>query len=1123
MKKQILAIALLFCLLFCTAPSAFAESEMTVGTPKWFSVNPGVTIYSWTGNSWRTSDPSVVSLSPDNTYYCKVTPLKAGRCTISARVSYRYGNRGQYSDSVTASWDIVVKGGGGTTPTPTPQPTKYYTIRYYANGGSGAPSSQSKQEGTSITLSTTQPTWEGYIFQGWATSSTSTTVSYKPGDTYSKNSDLYLYAVWKFDHYVIKYDANSGSGAPSSQSKNEGKAIRLSSTVPKHSDSTGSYIVTLDANGGSVSQSSLTSTKTTSYTFKNWNTSSDGSGTSYQPGASYSTDASVTLYAQWDSTTTVSSVMLPTPKREGWNFQGWATDRTALSGTIGSYTPTRSITLYAVWECEGTEDTLGGEMHWHLDNRGCLTVTGTGPVVCYPWDEGDVQNSIKTVIISEGLTRIDDWGFDYCKNITSVTLPQSVRGIGHYAFRGCEKLASIEIPDGVTTIGSYAFSECANLTAIDLPNELTAIENGTFDTCSSLISIKIPDHVKTIGDRAFSSCTALTNVSIPYGVTNIGDSCFSQCKQLTSVKIPGSVQSLSEQAFYLCSGLRELNIQEGVQSILDSAFSGCDNLNTIRLPATLQKIENGVFYDSSSLRSVYYTGTEAQWRNINIGYYNEPLNSATIYYNQPYVKEYTVTYNANGGTGTPPNQTKTAGKALTLSSTKPTHQSSSENYTVTFNANSGSVSPQSLSAVNTISYTFRNWNTKADGSGTSYGSGANYSADENATLYAQWNINRATEAVTLPTPTREGCIFVGWATSASADSGITGRYTPSGNVTLYAIWKVPYTSGKWGALTWTLDENGLLRISGSGKMDSFSSWSSQEAWRKYRVDIRQVLIQTGITSIGVYAFSSCSNLTAVEIPSTVTEIEKYAFEDCYNLRDMEIPPNVTSIGNSAFSNCSGLTSVRIPSGVKDTGGWAFRACEGLTSLEISFGVTKIGFCSFSCCNSLTSVTIPASVTVIDNHAFSYCKALKCVEIPSGVRSIGDYAFADCVLTDVYYSGTQDQWNSISVGNHNESLGKAKIHCIGPALVLPASLTTIDTEAFAGSAFSYVKVPDGARYIGNRAFADCPRLRYIYIPAECMICFDAFQGVTGLTIIGISGSPAESFAKSQGYTFLSMDG
>ena len=145
-----------------------------------------------------------------------------------------------------------------------------YTIKYNANGGSGAPSAQTKWHGTNITISATKPTRTGYTFAGWALSSGGS-VYYSPGSTCGKNENLTLYAVWTADTYTVKYNANGGSGAPSNQTKTHGVALTLSSTKPTR----------------------------TGYTFKGWGTSASSTTVSYAAGASYTKNAAITLYAIW--------------------------------------------------------------------------------------------------------------------------------------------------------------------------------------------------------------------------------------------------------------------------------------------------------------------------------------------------------------------------------------------------------------------------------------------------------------------------------------------------------------------------------------------------------------------------------------------------------------------------------------------------------------------------------------------------------------------------------------------------------------------------------------------------------------------------------------------------------
>lgn len=145
-----------------------------------------------------------------------------------------------------------------------------YTITYNANGGSGAPSSQTKWYGTNITLSSSKPTRTGYTFKGWATSASGSVV-YQPGATYSANSAVTLYAVWEIITYQVTYNANGGSGAPSSQTKKYGVTLTLSSTKPTR----------------------------TNYNFKGWATSSTGN-VAYKAGGTYTANAKVTLYAVWE-------------------------------------------------------------------------------------------------------------------------------------------------------------------------------------------------------------------------------------------------------------------------------------------------------------------------------------------------------------------------------------------------------------------------------------------------------------------------------------------------------------------------------------------------------------------------------------------------------------------------------------------------------------------------------------------------------------------------------------------------------------------------------------------------------------------------------------------------------
>ncbi|MCD7902690.1 MAG: leucine-rich repeat protein [Oscillospiraceae bacterium] len=215
--------------------------------------------------------------------------------------------------------------------------------------------------------------------------------------------------------------------------------------------------------------------------------------------------------------------------------------------------------------------------------------------------------------------------------------------------------------------------------------------------------------------------------------------------------------------------------------------------------------------------------------------------------------------------------------------------------------------------------------------------------------------------------------------------------------------------------------------------------------------LTNVTIPDSVTSIGDYAFYECSSLTSVAIPDSVTSIGQSAFGGCTGLTSVTIPDSVTSIGSYAFEGCTGLTSVTIPDSVTSIGDLAFYGCTGLTSVTIGNSVTSIGSRAFAQCSSLTSVTIPDSVTSIDDSTFFGCSSLTSVTIPNSVTSIGSYAFQNCSslssvtipvsvtsigygafalcssLTDVYYGGSEADWNAIEIGKANEYLTSATIH------------------------------------------------------------------------------------------------
>ena len=214
--------------------------------------------------------------------------------------------------------------------------------------------------------------------------------------------------------------------------------------------------------------------------------------------------------------------------------------------------------------------------------------------------------------------------------------------------------------------------------------------------------------------------------------------------------------------------------------------------------------------------------------------------------------------------------------------------------------------------------------------------------------------------------------------------------------------------------------------------------------------LKSVSIPNRVTSINHSAFKDCSSLPHVTIPDSVTRIDNFAFSGCSDLKNVSIPNSVTSIGVSAFDDCSSLPNVIIPDSVTSISKNAFAGCSSLTNVIIPCSVTSIGYAAFKDCSSLlnvtipdnvtyindwvfsssglTSVTIPNRVTSISYCAFSNCSNLTSVSIPNSVTYINETAFDGCSnLTDVYYSGSENEWEKLDVGYYHKCLANATIH------------------------------------------------------------------------------------------------
>ncbi len=465
---------------------------------------------------------------------------------------------------------------------------------------------------------------------------------------------------------------------------------------------------------------------------------------------------------------------------------------------------------------------------------------------------------------------IGDNAFNGCTSLTSVSLPTTLKSIGMNAFKNCA-ITTLTIPEGVTLISQSAFENNDNLTSVSLPGTLTQISNiysgytgafegcaklktvtinagsndavigyRTFQDCPSLQSIVIPSNYTTIYYGAFQNCTSLRSMTLKksgYSYANqvIGDNAFRGCTSLTNISLPTTLKSIGGYAFRDCA-ITTLTIPEGVETINYGAFENNDSLTSVSLPSTLTKISStgsgytGAFEDCTKLKTVIFGEGS---NDLTIGYrtfqdcpelttVHLPLNLKTISHtnafsgstanlticsksNSSYGKTYadsnsikfklcngthtstptttyTITYNANGGSISPSTVSVKAGESVSLPIP------SAKTFTITYNANGGSGAP----AAQSFAVACKGWSTSSSATSASYSCGSKYTPTKNVTLYAVWS-DGADGVISTQKPTRSGYKFLGWETSSTATSA---RFTggeevtiTGGNITLYAVWE----------------------------------------------------------------------------------------------------------------------------------------------------------------------------------------------------------------------------------------------------------------------------------------------------------------------------------------------
>ena len=710
--------------------------------------------------------------------------------------------------------------------------------------------------------------------------------------------------------------------------------------------------------------------------------------------------------------------------------------------------------------------------------------------------------------------------FSGCAAITEITIPEGVVDIGKQAFLGCSGLTKLIIPNGVVNIGEKAFKDCTGLKEVTMPPSIKNVGNGAFYNAGwskkvyisdlaawcnvhfvgresnplwttrgandglyldggEVADLVIPESVTDICDYAFYACYGIKSVKFPSTLRSIGESAFYGCSQIENLDFPSTLRTIGSSAFSGCSGISSpLVIPDGMVSMGARTFYSCAGLPSVVIPSSVKGIGYGAFYGCANLKAVHIDDL-ASWCEIDFGFDADSAgigaSSNPLYYAKKLFlgEQQVVNLVVPDGVG--------AINAWAFAGCR-------DLLTIEIPSNVTNIGMAAFSGCASIT------NVEIPLSVTSIGT-AVFSGCTSITNIVLPFIGERRGHSEIP----ERDLF-GWIFGSDSSQNVRG--------TVQKCWEGGYES--W--------ENG------------------HELQRTYYIpeSIKSVRILDD-TSIEYGAFSGCSMLFSIQIPSSVRYIGGRAFAGCDSIVDIVIPSSVTSIAASALNDTPFMkaqsdgvivkdgcllcvkggcpSDIVIPTGVRIIADDAFNGMGMLRSVIVPETVRSIGRHAFEGCENIGSLELPEGVVSVDRYAFENCSGLELIAIPTTLKSVGYGAFIGCknisrvqIQNLCHWCGIAFEDYSSNPLRYGRSLYLGDVELVD--LTLPEGLLSIGSYAFYHWDGQSLSIPSSVINIGHSAFRECRSLKKVTIesPAkEKEIDYDTFYYCTDLVSVTIPNS------------------
>ncbi len=680
-------------------------------------------------------------------------------------------------------------------------------------------------------------------------------------------------------------------------------------------------------------------------------------------------------------------------------------------------------------------DEIGTENFTFTVSDGNITITGLKNSNI----SSNINLVIPTAINGYPVVSIADNAFKGNVNIKSVTFAEGLRTIGYGAFKDCTNLGgSIELPASLTLLDHRfeyedgAFQNTA-VTSVKVnggtTNDPLEITNHSFYNCSSLKSVTLSGRESLIGSNAFSGCANLETLTMPAGAVSktIGDNAF-QGSSIKELNIPATVTSIGKGAFYDCRALTSLTLNEGLTTIGGGAFGNCVNLTgRITIPSTVTELQ-GHFAEEGVFRNTSLTEVEFAEGGESVKIENYAFSDCKMLEKVTFPKHlisigdnafmgdaaledlvfvegasgFTIGASAFNGSGV---TTLTLPKTV-LSIGSHAFYDCGELTSLTLNEGLSTIGQSAFQ--NCVKLTGR---LVIPSTVTEIGS--NYYGDEGAfqnTGIVELEIADGSAGLSIGTKTFSECKSLERAV-------LPGRFTNIGEAAFMGdvnLASVQMESGSYNQTIGTsaFKETGIIELH----------------------------IPSRVTSIGSYAFYGCKALKLLALEEGLEVIGESAFRDCTNLTgELIIPSTVQRIDGTAWYYEGGafrstsINSVVVKDGNQSLvlGGNTFADCVELGKVDLSNRISEIGENAFAGDASLVWVRMATERydLAIEQRAFQGTSNLQVIALPQRLKSIGQNCFDESgSLTDIYYAGSEAQYQSVSVSDiKNSCYFRAAVH------------------------------------------------------------------------------------------------